>query len=84
MKDLFENHNPSVRHRGKMGRLVDWLEVEKIVKTSDVVRWGLDHFCISAERYCRSLAEEGFLERLSDEEKLKYVGKSNQDVWRVK
>lgn len=54
------------------------------MKTHEVIEWGVDNYCNCADRHARSLAKEGKIRRMSDEEKFTKYGKIREDVWVVK
>ena len=66
-------------------RLWDWLKTQKYVKTSQVLKWGVDNFSNRANRNCQAFAEKNpdKLRRLTEEEKLKSFGFIKEDVWMV-
>ena len=53
------------------------------LKTSQVIRWGLDNYHTRAERDVRELAEEGLIWRMRSDLKEKLYPKSREDVWSV-
>jgi len=53
----------------------------KVMKTSDVIRWGVANFSNRAERNMRQLAREGRVRRMAEAEKRKHYGKTKEDVW---
>jgi hypothetical protein len=64
--------------------LYDWMVAQhRPIKTSEVIRWGSDHFSNRADRNARQLANDGKIERLSDTEKQQLFGNIKEDVWRV-
>ena len=80
MTDLFDRH--AERSGTKREKFREWIMQREWVTTSDVIRWGLDNFYNRADREARALAEDGKLRRLTDEEKIRVLGKnSRQDVW---
>ena len=83
MKDLFEKPARVDRlPHGKMGELARFILAEGHAKTSDVARWGCDHFYVSAVRAACLLAEKELLRRLSDAEAEELLGyEGGQGVW---
>ena len=77
MTDLFLKEKP------KREQLLDYIRAKQWVKTSSVIRWGLDHGHTRAERDARDLAEEGFIRRM-DKEKVKLrFGEIGEEVWEI-
>lgn len=54
-----------------------------VMKTSDVLRWGIENFSNRAERNMRQLAKEGKVQRLEREDKVARFGDIKQDVWEL-
>ena len=66
----------------KKQQLLAWIQNHRWMRTSDVIRWGVDNYFNRAERTMRDLAQEGFVRRATEEEKARmFVGKMKQDVW---
>ena len=57
---------------------------EKPRKTSDVIRFGLSIFHTRADRDARDLAEEGKIERMTEEDRNFYYPGINEEVWKWK
>lgn len=78
MIDLFQK-------RTAKERLWDWMLEQKYIKTSMVIRWGVDNFSNRALRTSRELANEhpDIIHKLTDEEKDRLFGKIKEDVWFV-
>jgi hypothetical protein len=82
--DLFSSKTtpPKNKLRGKTGELAAWIAANGSAKTSDVAAWGVENYYVSAVRVAFSLAEKGYLRRLSDEEvKSRFGHQLGQGVW---
>jgi len=75
MTDLFKS---------KKEQLLDFIRAKHYVRTSDVIKWGSLNYCNRAERYARTLAEEGKIIRLTQQEKVFRFGKTREDIWEIK
>lgn len=51
------------------------------MKTSDVIRWGIENHSNTASRKARLLCEEGKIERMDKDTKLWMFGKTKESVW---
>jgi hypothetical protein len=64
-------------------QLKDWILSRKWTKSHEVLEWGMKapHFTTRADRMARLLAEEGFIRRMTDDEKkaIAYYGK--EEIW---
>jgi len=67
----------------KKEQLLEWMQPKVWVKTSEVIKWGVDNFCNRAERYARDLAEEGKITRMDNSMKRLSFGNIKEDVWIV-
>ena len=65
----------------KKQELLEWLRDRRWATTSDVIKWGSDHYSTRADRDARQLAEEGLIRRATDEEKERMNKRGKQDVW---
>lgn len=74
MTDLFDK-------RTSKQQLADFIKEKHIVKTSDVIRWGVKNYSNRADRNARLLAAEGMIERMSDQDKNFYFPGIKEDVW---
>jgi hypothetical protein len=63
MSDLF------LEPKSKKEQLLEFIKKKHYAKSHEVMRWGLENFYISADRVARTLAEEGRIRRVPDEEK---------------
>ena len=61
--------------------LKNWLREQKVVKTSDVIRFGLQNYYTRAERTARELAEEGYIRRIDESTKQEHYGNIKEEVW---
>jgi len=66
----------------KKDQLLDYIKYKIYAKSSDVARWGVSQYCNDANRLARKLAQEGRIERLSDQDKHRIFGCSREDIWR--
>ena len=64
-------------------RMKEWLMKQRFVKTSDVIRWGCENHSNRANRNKQEFAHEGFLRRLSEEEKYRLFGIVKEDYYEV-
>ena len=77
MQELFPEYTVT-----KKQQLLDYIKQRHYVPTSEINRWGLDHFHIRADRDARDLAEEGRIRRLTKEEMLtSRFGHMKQGIW---
>lgn len=76
MNDLFEK-------RSAKDKLLDWIRSRNWAKTSDVIRWGAEHYSNRALRNAQQLAHDGFIKRMDDEEKRMLFGPIREDVWKA-
>lgn len=74
MTDLFVK-------KTKKEMLMDEIRARKIMRTSEVIRWGMDHFSNRADRDMRQLAENGIVRRMDERMKLLTFGNTREDVW---
>ena len=61
--------------------LLEFIKQRHYVRTSEVIRFGSDHFDNRADRNARQLATEGRIKRISDEEKLFRFQATKEDIW---
>jgi len=69
--------------KSKKESLKDWLRGKLYVRTSDIIRWGSEHYCNGSDRIARQLAEEGFMKRLSKQEKKNACFNTAEGVYRL-
>ena len=71
--------------KSKRQMLLDWFRKskKKYIRTSDVIKWGIENYSNRSERDARSLREEGHIVRLSKEEKLAARLKTKEDLYQV-
>ena len=75
MDDLFDK-------RSVKSKLVDFMKAKQYIRTSEVIRWGYEHYSNTAERTARKLAQKGLIRRLNDLEKFQRFGYNlKEDVW---
>lgn len=67
----------------KKDQLLIWLRTKQYVKTSDIMKWGIDNYCNCPDRIARKLAEDGALRRMAKETKILLFGNISEDVWEV-
>jgi hypothetical protein len=70
--------------KSKKEQLLDWIREKKVVKTSDVIQWGVFNYCNRAMRNAQQLAQDGLIERLDKHDKYTMFGNIKEDVWRIK
>ena len=68
---------------GKKDQLKHWLKNKYLVRTSSIMRWGVDNQTTGAGRYARQLREEGFLRRLTKKEVLARNIKTVEGIYEV-
>ena len=51
------------------------------MKTSSVIRWGINNHTNTAERKARLLCEEGKIERMDKKTSLRLFGKMKEKIW---
>ena len=73
MTDLFVK-------KSKKDFLLEYIREKKWVRTSDVIRWGSEHYDNRACRNARQLAKDGLIRRMSKEEKL-FRFDTKEDLW---
>ena len=64
-------------------RLIEWLKKRRYVRTSEILKWGCENFSNRSGRNKQELCQEGFLRRLSEEEKYRLFGRSKESVYEV-
>lgn len=62
-------------------RLLVWANQKKTFKTSDVIRWGIEHYSNVADRTARKLRADGLFRRLDFNEALYYHTK--EDIYAI-
>jgi len=75
VQDLF------LEPKSKKEQLFDYIKRQKWIKTSGVIKWGLENYHTRAERDARDLATEGRIKRMDDERKNFYFSYTKEDVW---
>lgn len=75
--DLFTSVKP------KKDQLLAFIRSRGRCRTSDVIRWGLDHGHTRAERDARDLAGEGKIWRVRDEIAMIVIGEAKEELWSV-
>lgn len=63
------------------GQLLNFIKQRKWVRTSEIMRWGLDHFYNRADRTARDLAKEGKIRRMAEDLKNFRFNNTKEDVW---
>lgn len=51
-------------------KIYEWARSKKLFSYIDIRDWGIENFCLNADRRVRELVEEGLLKRVSREEAL--------------
>lgn len=74
MTDFFDKRTDS-------DKLLDFMRVKKWAKTSDIIAWGLANYSNRADRNARQLAQDGYLARMPDADKVFRFGNIKEDVW---
>ena len=74
--DLFTR--PKVDYKGD---LLEFIKARHHVKTSEVIRWGLDNYHTRADRDARDLAAEGKIRRMNPEVRDRLYGHIREDIW---
>lgn len=77
MRDLFT----ATDKRTVAERLLQLVNSQLYTKTSDIARWGVEHYSNTATREARNLCSAGKIRRIPDEEKLIVFGKIKEDVY---
>lgn len=67
--------------KSKKEQLLEWLRYKKRAFTHEVIAWGLDHHTNRADRDCRDLAQEGYIKRMSAQDKTLYYSGIKEEVW---
>jgi len=75
-QDLFTR--PKVDYKQK---LLEFIKARHHVKTSEVIRWGLDNYHTRADRDARDLASEGRIRRMNPEVQERLYKYLREDVW---
>lgn len=78
MTDLFQ-----ATKKDKREQLLNFIKARRYVKTSDVIRWGLENFHNRADRDARDFAKEGKIRRMNPEIKERIFGHIKEDVWEI-
>lgn len=64
-----------------MDRLKNFLTQKRYHKSSDIIRWGVDNHSNRADRNKRILVRDGFLRKITDQEKIMMFGDIREDVY---
>lgn len=64
-------------------KLLAEIQRRQIMKTSDVIRYGMENFSNRAERNMRQLHVDGKVIRMPEEEKLIKYGNLKEEIWKV-
>ena len=65
-------------------RLYEWMKSQKrYIKTSEIIRYGVENYSNRADRNARQLAQEGKIKRIDDQLKRMIFNKIKEDVWEV-
>jgi hypothetical protein len=64
-------------------KLLYEIQHRKVMKTSDVLRWGSENYSNRAERNMRQLAKEGKVVRMGQLAKQIYFGPIGEDAWEI-
>lgn len=70
-----------VKPQNKKTQLLDFIRQRKWVRTSEIIRWGSDHFYNRADRSARDLATERKIRRMPESAKNFRFGRTKEDVW---
>ncbi len=65
-------------------KLFKAIKKQGFMRTSSVIRWGIENHSNTAPRKARLLANEGKIERMDPETKLWLFGKIKEEVWIIK
>lgn len=65
----------------KKAQLLAWIRSQGVVRTHEVIEWGVAHCSNRADRDARMLARAGQIRRLTDFEKETRFGKIREDAW---
>jgi len=69
MLDFLKRKSPETKKIKKIDLLKEWCSGVGVFSTTDVKRWGLDHFYSSADVRVRiDLKNEGFVRQIPDDE----------------
>ena len=72
-----------IDRRTSKEKLLDFIQLRKIVKTHEVIEWGVRNFSNRADRDARQLAEEGKIKRMEDSRKRFLFPECREDVWEL-
>lgn len=67
--------------KSKKELLYDFMKQRKLIKTHEVVEWGVKNYCNEPTRLARKLKEEGKIKRMDKDTKILYYGNVKEDVW---
>ena len=68
--------------KSKKAQLLEFIRTVHYAPTSNIIKWGCEHFLNRAERTARELAKEGKIRRMSFEEKIvSRFANRKEDVW---
>ena len=66
----------------KKAELLTWMRKKQVFATHEVVKWGIENYSVSADRYKREFVEKGIIEPIPQNE-LAYHGiRTNPKKWR--
>lgn len=72
-----------VKPQNKKTQLLEFIRQCRWVRTSEIIRWGSDHFYNRADRSARDLATEGKIRRMPESIKKFRFGLTREDVWEI-
>ena len=66
----------------KKEQMLDFIKEKHYVRTSETIKFASSIYSNRGDRDCRQLAEEGHIERLSKQDKIRMFGVTKEEIWR--
>ena len=76
--DLFAQEQ---KKETKKDQLFSWLSKQRYIRTSDIIKWGIENYYTSADRVARQIATTGTMRRLTKQEKTEGCFDTAQGVY---
>jgi len=70
-------------HRTSKEKLLDFIRVRKVVKTSDCIKFASNNYSNRGDRDARQLAEEGKIKRMDEGRKKFLFPECREEIWEL-
>ena len=81
--EIITNKAIKMKYISKKEKLLNWIKSLGVVKTSEVIKWGIRNSYNRAERTARDLATAGEIDRLSKSRTKRLYGDIKEKVWMI-